>query len=70
MRAHADTAGSADTNLKLSVNRAQVVLDELLSLDVTPSKVTVQAVGESQSPVPTGDGVPEPLNRLVTVDWD
>jgi outer membrane protein OmpA-like peptidoglycan-associated protein len=69
IRAHADSAGSASDNLKLSTRRAQAVVDQLRSMGLSPKRITVQALGETAPPVVTADGVSEPLNRLVSIDW-
>ena len=67
--AHADRAGSIEYNDKLSQRRADKVLNELLSRGISADRIDiVKAVGETQSLVPTPDGVPEQGNRVVELD--
>jgi len=62
-----DLSGAADYNLALSKRRAEAVQADLIKNGVAPSRITVEAVGKSQPPVATADGVREPRNRVVEV---
>lgn len=62
-----DLSGSGDYNLALSKRRAEAVRAELVKDGVAAGRITVQAVGKSQPPVATADGVREPRNRVVEV---
>ncbi|HEY9348645.1 MAG TPA: OmpA family protein [Inquilinus sp.] len=64
---HADRAGSAASNLDLSLRRAEAVRDALVARGVPESLLSVRAVGESDPLVPTADGVAEPQNRFVEI---
>jgi OOP family OmpA-OmpF porin len=64
---HADTAGPADYNQGLSMRRASAVRDQLDSLGVAAGIMGVDAKGESDPMVATGDGVRSPQNRRVTI---
>lgn len=66
---HSDTSGEAGANLKLSERRGRAVADALIRLGVDPSLIRVDAFGEARPAVWTRDGVPEPLNRRVLIDW-
>ena len=66
---HADTAGPEPYNAGLSLRRAETVADDLKRLGVTAGVVSVQARGETEPRVPTGDGVPEALNRRAEIVW-
>ncbi len=64
---YADTSGSAAYNKKLSEKRVAAVKAGLVKQGVAASQIAVAAKGEAAPPVKTGDGVKEPLNRLVTI---
>ena len=64
---HTDTAGSPEYNVRLSLERARAVAAALAREGVEPTKIRTEGRGESQPAVATGDGVPEPLNRRVTI---
>lgn len=67
---HADTSGPQDYNADLSLRRAESVRGELLRQGMTIGEIRdlqVQAKGENDPAVPTGDGVKEPRNRRVVV---
>jgi OmpA-OmpF porin, OOP family len=63
----ADRAGPEDYNQRLSERRARTVVDELVRLGVPRDRISSRAVGETQPPVPTPDGVREPRNRVVEI---
>lgn len=64
---HTDTLGSASVNAALSLDRANVVRDLLLSRDLDPAFVEATSHGENNPLVPTADNVSEPRNRRVEV---
>ena len=67
---HADKAGPADYNEKLSERRAAAVRAELDRQGMplaAVDEVRVEAEGETRPAVNTADGVREPLNRRVVV---
>lgn len=64
---HADRSGAASYNQRLSERRANSVLAELAELGLATRDVDVEAKGESDPLVPTGDGVREPQNRRVKI---
>ena len=64
---HADTAGEAARNDFLSRLRAERVTQELVRLGLQPGVISVEARGEAEPAVPTGDGVAEPLNRRAEI---
>lgn len=63
---HTDTSGSAAYNLRLSQRRAQAVANALAAKGVEVD--AVEAKGETEPAVPTGDGVREPLNRRAVIE--
>lgn len=69
IKAHADTVGSDAANVALSQRRGQWVADRLIADGVSPSIIRIEARGESQLARPTADGIDEPLNRRVWVDF-
>ena len=67
---HADTSGPQDYNADLSRRRAENVRAELLRQGMTVGEIKdldIQARGENDPAVPTGDGVKEQRNRRVVV---
>ncbi len=64
---HTDTLGAASVNAALSLDRANVVRDLLLSRDLDPDFVEATSHGENNPLVPTADNVSEPRNRRVEV---
>ena len=64
---HTDTSGSADYNQKLSVRRANVVVEALVDLGARRAAITATGVGESDLAVATGDNVKEAKNRRAVV---
>jgi hypothetical protein len=63
-----DTSGSADANQRLSERRAGAVAGFLAAHGVDWADMDIAGKGETQLSRATGDGVTEPLNRLVYVD--
>lgn len=64
---HADRAGPADYNLRLSKRRADAVKGELVRLGVSATQIATEGRGENDPLVPTADGVREPQNRRVEI---
>ncbi len=64
---HTDTSGSDGYNQRLSERRAKAVADELGTLGIPLSKLSVSGTGEKDLAKPTPDGVKEPLNRRATI---
>jgi outer membrane protein OmpA-like peptidoglycan-associated protein len=62
---HASRTGSIGYNQRLSERRAETVRQALVAAGVEAARIDVQALGETQLPVPTADGVEEPRNRVV-----
>ncbi len=65
---HADRSGAAGYNQGLSEQRALVVIQALTEAGVARSRISWDAVGETQPLVPTADGVREQGNRVVEID--
>lgn len=63
----ADTSGPVAYNERLSARRADAARDAIIRAGVPAQRVSTNWVGEQQPPVPTGDGVREPRNRVVEV---
>lgn len=66
---HADRSGSDSYNQALSNRRAETVKGALISEGVSASSISVDARGESEPLVPTADGVREPQNRRVNINF-
>jgi outer membrane protein OmpA-like peptidoglycan-associated protein len=64
---HTDTVGPAESNYRLSLQRAEAVAALLASLGVVPGTLDIASHGEADLRIPTGDEVPEPRNRRVEV---
>lgn len=69
IKAHTDTVGSTEANRALSQLRATAIAEILEGDGVDSSKITIEALGETQLARSTADGVDEPLNRRVWVDF-
>jgi outer membrane protein OmpA-like peptidoglycan-associated protein len=65
---HTDRVGSEASNDALSLQRAERVKAELLSLGIAESRLRLSGRGEREPIVPTADGVEEPRNRRVEVN--
>ena len=65
----ADRTGNPEENLVLSERRATAVLRGLLARGIPAERFQVLAKGETELPVPTNPGVPEPQNRRVEITW-
>lgn len=64
---HTDTVGDTVSNLLLSQKRAEVVASYLEGKGLPASALALEAYGEEQPAVKTGDGVKEPRNRRVEI---
>ena len=64
---HADRAGSAAYNLKLSLRRADAVRAALIKAGVPAANIVTAGRGESDPAVPTPDGMPEAKNRRAII---
>lgn len=64
---HADRAGPPDYNLTLSIKRAGSVRDLLLAREFASSNVSMAGRGETETAIPTPDGVREQANRRVEI---
>jgi OOP family OmpA-OmpF porin len=64
---HTDTSGPADYNQKLSVKRANVVVEALVDMGARRAALHASGVGETDLAVQTGDGVKEAKNRRTVI---
>jgi OOP family OmpA-OmpF porin len=64
---HTDTSGSNEYNQKLSVRRANVVVEALITMGARRPALHASGVGESDLAVPTPDGVKEAKNRRTVI---
>jgi OOP family OmpA-OmpF porin len=64
---HTDTSGSVDYNQALSERRAISVITQMLEGGVDRSRITSEAVGQTQPLVDTGDDVREQANRVAVI---
>ena len=64
-----DTLGPAASNLSLSVERAEAVLEGLTARGIPVERLQVAGRGETDLDVKTEDGVAEPRNRYVEITW-
>ncbi|MGH6717820.1 MAG: OmpA family protein [Alphaproteobacteria bacterium] len=69
VQGHADRAGSDAYNLALSAKRAANVADALVANGVSADLLDVSEFGESMPLVPTDDGVRNPENRRVEIEF-
>jgi outer membrane protein OmpA-like peptidoglycan-associated protein len=65
----ADTVGSPDRNLDLSVARAQAVVDGLLARGIPADRLQLVGRGNSELAVDTPVGVDSRENRRVEITW-
>lgn len=66
---HYDTSGSSDYADRMSRKMAENVRDYLVAAGVPAGALEVSWSGERQPAVPTRDGVSEPANRRVEVNF-
>ncbi len=64
---HTDTKGTAEYNIELSLERAQVVAGILKTSGLTLKKLLVTSHGENDLLIPTADDVSEERNRRVEI---
>jgi OmpA family len=64
---YTDTSGSANYNLGLSQQRAEIVAEQLEAEGVPATSIVTVGRGEENLLVPTADGVSEPRNRRVEI---
>ncbi len=65
---HTDTSGPAPYNQRLSVRRANVVVEALVDMGARRASIQASGVGESDLAVATADGTKEARNRRAVVD--
>ncbi len=66
---HADRAGTDAYNDRLSLRRAETVRDALIAFGYPAARINIAARGEADPLVPTPDGVREPQNRRVEINF-
>jgi len=64
---HTDTSGSSEYNQRLSVRRANVVVEALVQMGARRAALHASGVGETDLAVDTGDNVKEAKNRRTVV---
>ena len=64
---YTDRVGAEDANLRLSLDRAKLIRDILISDGVPANLIQIVGRGELDPEVPTADNVPEPRNRRVEI---
>lgn len=67
---HTDRSGSAATNRRAGLRRAQMVRHELERRGVPRNAISIASFGEEQPLVPTEDGVREVQNRRVVIAFE
>jgi outer membrane protein OmpA-like peptidoglycan-associated protein len=65
---HTDTVGSADFNQRLSVRRANVVVEALVDMGARREAIQASGVGKTDLAVQTPDQTREPKNRRTVID--
>lgn len=64
---HTDRVGSPAGNLRLATRRADAVANFLVASGLPREMIEIDGMGETDLPVATADGIPEPLNRTVAI---
>lgn len=64
---HTDSKGYKAYNQKLSLKRVRAVMAKLVEMGVSADKIKMEAKGENQLLIKTGDAVKEPQNRRVEI---
>ena len=64
---HTDRVGSKAYNQELSLERARVVAEMLISKDINPLIINITSHGEGNPLIETRDDVAEPRNRRVEI---
>ena len=67
---HTDTSGSAAYNQRLSVRRANVVVEALVDMGARRAAIQASGVGKTDLAVQTPDDVKEAKNRRTVIDLD
>lgn len=67
---HTDTSGPADYNMKLSVKRANVVVEALVDMGARRAAIKASGVGETDLAVQTPDGVKLDKNRRAVISLE
>jgi outer membrane protein OmpA-like peptidoglycan-associated protein len=65
---HTDTSGPSDYNQRLSVHRANVVVEALVDMGARRAAIKASGVGENDLAVQTGDNVKEAKNRRAVIE--
>ena len=65
---HTDSVGADGENDSLSLQRAEKLRSEMLSLGIPAARIRAAGRGEREPLVPTADGVDEPRNRRVEIN--
>ena len=65
---HTDTSGTVEYNQKLSVRRANVVVEALVDMGARRAAIKASGVGKTDLAVQTADGVKEAKNRRTVID--
>ena len=65
---HTDTSGAADYNQRLSVRRANVVVEALVDMGARREAIQASGVGENDLAVQTPDGTREGRNRRTVIN--
>ena len=65
---HTDTVGSADSNDRLSMQRAERVKAFLMGIGIPPDRIQTAGRGERELLVPSADNIDEPRNRRVEIN--
>ena len=65
---HTDTSGAADYNQRLSVRRANVVVEALVDMGARRAAIQASGVGEAGLAVQTPDNTKEAKNRRAVID--
>ena len=66
---HSDRSGSAATNRRTALERAEMIRAELEKRGIPRNAMSVASFGEEQPLVPTEDGVREVQNRRVVIEF-
>jgi outer membrane protein OmpA-like peptidoglycan-associated protein len=64
---HTDSVGTDGENDSLSLQRAEKLRSEMLSLGIPAARIRAAGRGEREPLVPTADGIDEPRNRRVEI---
>ena len=64
---HTDTMGTNEYNMKLSIERAEVVKDILLKIGIKQENISILGKGENELSVKTEDEVSHPANRRAEI---